>query len=95
MTTDNHCDLHFSEMKEEPGRNQAPLSFVGRCPLWVHRVTLTVGWPLPVYPDQTHRQTVPACRVGANFRLPHALQATLLRRVVPAPQRCATHFLWP
>ena len=29
MTTDNHRDHHFP--KEEPGRNQAPLSFVGRC----------------------------------------------------------------
>jgi hypothetical protein len=31
----------------------------------------------------------------ANFCLPHALPATLLRRVVPAPQRSATHLLRP
>ena len=32
----------------------------------VNRVTLAVGWPLPVYPIKRHRQTAPACRVGAK-----------------------------
>jgi hypothetical protein len=46
-------------------------------------------------PQRVEGFAMPASKNQNNFRLPHALQATLMRRVVPAPQRCATHFLRP
>jgi len=57
------------------------------------RVEPTAGPAMAASPDCDRVLCCSKISRCANFRLPHALQATLLRRVVPAPQRCATHFL--
>jgi len=53
------------------------------CPIWVNRVNLTKGGPLPVYPDQRtssdrpgmsqtcHERTMPNCRLGPTDPSPH------------------------
>src|SRR6266487_895212 len=46
-------------------------------------------------PHRVDSLVMPASENLHNFCLPHALRTALLRGVVPAPQRCATHFLWP
>jgi hypothetical protein len=38
--------------REELGETRPLLSSIGRCPLWVKRVVLAVGRPLPVYPEE-------------------------------------------
>jgi hypothetical protein len=64
-------------------------------PGWVNRVNPTMGRSLPVFPNEQTFSECGGMSQRCQFLPPARPPATLLRRVVPAPQRCATHFLWP
>src|SRR5947207_1471660 len=56
---------------------------------WPERNRASRSWDLRRRRLASHPHTSGSSRAGL------ALHVTLERRVVPAPQRCATHFLWP